>query len=145
MTAGRETPAGQGLLDEALEIAEENFRAGEAAGLLYSRFEGHRCLALVHFRRGELEEAERICSSASDIVSNTESRVSQLWLGPLYIDVLIAAAKHLKNEDKADEAATKLKSARELLETYRRLAAECQSRRFKREAARLEQELKVAD
>ena len=143
--AARETLAGQGLLDEALATAKENFRVGEAAGLLYSRFEGHRCLALVHFRRGELDEAERICSTASDIVSNTESRVSQLWLGPLYIDVLITAAKHLKNEDKADEAATKLKSARELLGTYQKLAAECQSPRFKREAARLEQELKVAD
>ena len=97
------------------------------------------------WRVARLDEAERICASASDIVSNTESRVSQLWLGPLYMDVLIAAAEHLKNEDKTDEAATKLKSARELLETYLKLAADCQSPRFKREAARLEQELKVAD
>jgi hypothetical protein len=49
--------------------------------------------------------------------------VSQLWLGPLYIEVLLAAQKR-------DEAATRLTA-------YQTLVAECQSPRFTSEAARL--------
>jgi tetratricopeptide (TPR) repeat protein len=140
--AGSETSAGQQLLDKALELALENFRAGEEAGLLYSRFEGHRCLATVRLRRGELAEAEEICAAVSDIVTPTESRVSQLWLGPLYIDVLMAVAEKLKSENKLDEAEVKLKLAKDLLLDYQKLVQVCQSPRFVREAARLDQELK---
>lgn len=110
-------------LDEALQTALENFRQADGVGLLYSLFESRRCLAQIRFLRGELDEAERLCNEASELVSNTESRVSQLWLGPLYIEVLLALAKR-------DEAEGKL--AR-----YRELVAECQSPRFKREAERL--------
>jgi tetratricopeptide (TPR) repeat protein/predicted Ser/Thr protein kinase len=127
----------QQLLDQALQTALENFQAGEQLGLLYSRFEGRRCLAMVHFRRGELDEAERLCAEAHQLISDTDSRVTKLWLGPLYIDVLLAVAERAESDGKPDEAAAKRKLAAELLAPYQELVAECQSPRFKREAARL--------
>ena len=50
------------MLDEALETALDNFQVGEKLELLDSHFEGYRCLAEVRFRRGEFDEAERLCS-----------------------------------------------------------------------------------
>jgi eukaryotic-like serine/threonine-protein kinase len=140
--AGGETPEGRALLDQALEFALENFTTGEASGLLYMRFEAHRCLASVRVRRGELDEAERLCAAASDVVSGTESRVSQLWLGPLYMEVLIAVSERLRSENKQAEALAKLAQANEMHDRYKVLVAQCQSPRFDREAARLEAELK---
>ena len=139
---GSETLAGRELLEEALAFAQENFTTSETTGLLYMRFEAHRCLAAVRRRRGELDEAERLCAAASDIVSDTESRVSQLWLGPLYIEVLIDVAKKLRSENKLDEAAARLEFAGELLKRYQQLVSECQTQHFVREAARLEEKLK---
>ena len=128
---------GQRLLDEALETALDNFQAGETLGLNYSRFEAHRCLAEVRFRRGEIDEAERLCAAAAELISGTESRVSRLWLGPLDIEVLFAAGHRAASEGKSDEAATKRRLAAEHLERYQELVADCQSPRFTREAARL--------
>ncbi|HKR61027.1 MAG TPA: hypothetical protein VJS64_15010, partial [Pyrinomonadaceae bacterium] len=71
----------------------------------------------------ELDEAERLCKAAAELVEPTESRVSRLWLGPLYVRVLLA-------QNKREEAA-------ERLTAYKALVAECQSPRFTREAARL--------
>ena len=132
-----ERPERQRLLDEALQIALENFEAGETLGLIYSRFDGHRCLAEVHFLRGELDEAERVCAAASAFVSKTESRVCQLWLGPLYMDVLMAAAKHAESEERLEDAEAKRRLAQALLVGYQELVNECQSPRFTREAERL--------
>jgi tetratricopeptide (TPR) repeat protein len=112
----------QGRHDEALQIAEENFKRSSPS-LLYSHFEALRCFAEVRFRRGEIEEAEQLCRQADELVSPTESRVSSLWLGPLYIEVLLAAQKRA-------EATRKLT-------TYQALVADCQSPRFTSEAARL--------
>jgi hypothetical protein len=70
-----------------------------------------------------LEEAEQVCREADTLVSPTDSRVSQLWLGPLYIDVLMASGK------KAEAA--------ERLAAYRLLVAQCQSARFTAEVSRL--------
>ncbi|HEY6119400.1 MAG TPA: hypothetical protein VIV66_05540, partial [Pyrinomonadaceae bacterium] len=141
-----------GRLDEALKMASENL-AAVSATLIYSRFEALRCLAEVRLRRGlaiasdeinqhavqlltkaesirgeemvdtELDEAERLCDEAHNLVSPTESRVSQLWLGPLHIQVLIAQGKR-------SEAIT-------LLGPYQKLVANCQAPRFTAEAARL--------
>src|SRR5262249_14000095 len=133
---------GRALLDNALQTARSNFQTEGGSSLLYSRFESHRCLALVHFRRDELDEAERLCAAASAVVSDTESRVSKLWLGPLYMDVLLAAAKRFEHENKHDEAAARLSFAPELFAGIHKLGVECPSPRFKQEAARLEQELK---
>ena len=127
----------QRLLDEALQTALENFRAGETLGLHYSRFEAHRCLADVRFRRGELNEAESLCAAASAFVSETESRVCQLWLGPLYMDVLLAQCQRADSEGKPDEAAQKRRLATELSVRYQELVSECQSPGFTREAERL--------
>ena len=82
-------------------------------------------MAEVRFRRDELVEAEEICRQADQLVSPTESRVTQLWLGPLYIEVLLARGKR-------DEAVEKLTA-------YQALVAECQSQRFTSEAHRLAQ------
>ena len=135
--SGPSAEVSEPLLDQALRAALENFKIGEQLGLIYSRFEGRRCLAMVHFRRGELVEAERICAEAFQLISQTESRVSSLWLGPLYIDVLLAAAEVAESVGNRDEAAKKRSLAAELLAPYQKLVAECQSPRFKREAARL--------
>ena len=112
----------QGRYDEALQTVEENLRRSSPS-LLYSHFEALRCFAEVRFRRGEIEEAEQLCRQAEELVSPTESRVSQLWLGPLYIEVLLAAQKR-------DEAEKKLS-------VYQTLVADCQAPRFTSEAARL--------
>jgi hypothetical protein len=132
----------QRMFDEALAVALENFEAGERLGLLYSRFDAHRCLADVRFRRGELGEAERLCAVTDDFIHDTESRVSQLWLGPLYIDVLLAAAKQAEAEGKTPDALSKRDLAAEKLARYQELVAECQSPRFTREAERLAAALK---
>jgi tetratricopeptide (TPR) repeat protein len=128
---------GRRLLDEALQNALENFQACESLGLLYTRFEGHRCLAEVRFRRGEFDEAVRLCGAASELLSGTDSRVSRLWLGPIYIDVLLAAGLRAEAEGKPDDAAAKRNLAAEHLARYQELVADCQSPRFAREAARL--------
>jgi len=114
--------ATQGRYDEALRTVEDNFQRSSPS-LIYSHFEALRCFAEVRFRRGEIEEAEQLCRQAEELVSPTESRVSRLWLGPLYIEVLLAAQKR-------DEAATRLA-------TYQALVADCQSPRFSSEATRL--------
>ena len=112
----------QGHHDEALNTASTNLEH-VSPSLLYSHFEAIRCLAQVRFHRNELEEAERLCRQADELVSPTESRVSRLSLGPLFIEVLLAAQKR-------DEAAAKLID-------YQALVAECQSPRFTNEATRL--------
>ena len=112
----------QGRYDEALQTVEANLQRSSPS-LLYSHFEALRCFAQVRLRRSEIDEAEQLCRQAEELVSPTESRVSQLWLGPLYIEVLLAA-------DKRNEAAKKLNA-------YQALVAECQSPRFTAEATRL--------
>ncbi|HEV8188343.1 MAG TPA: protein kinase [Pyrinomonadaceae bacterium] len=116
----------QGRYDEALKTVEENFKRSSPS-LLYTHFEALRCFAEVRFRRGEIDEAEQLCRQAEELVSPTESRVSRLWLGPLYIEVLLAAQKR-------DEAATRLAA-------YKTLVDDCQSPRFSSEATRLASEI----
>jgi len=135
--SGIDRVGGQRLLDEALQIALDNFQAAETLGLHYSRFEGRRCLAEVLLRRGEFDEAERLCAEASELVSGTESRLSRLWLGPLYIEALLAAALRAEAEGKPDEAATKRDLAAGHLARFQDLVADCQSPHFTREATRL--------
>jgi tetratricopeptide (TPR) repeat protein len=127
----------QQLLDEALKLALENFQESENLNLLYSRFEGHRCLAEVRFRRGELDEAERVCAVIAELLSETDSRVCKLWLGPLYMDVLLAEAEEADDDVKPDIAAAKRRLALSQLESYEQLVALCESPRFTREAERL--------
>jgi tetratricopeptide (TPR) repeat protein len=127
----------QRLLDEALKTALDNFQTGETLSLTYSRFECHRCLAEVHFRRGELDEAERLCAAASELLSGTDSRLCRMWLGALYIEVLLAAASRAEGKGKVDVAAAKRGLASKLLASYQELVADCQSPRFCSEAARL--------
>jgi tetratricopeptide (TPR) repeat protein len=125
------------LFEEALQIAEENFRESESLGLLYSRFEGHRCLAEVRFLRGELDEAERLCAAAAEFVAPTDSRVCRLWLGPLYVRVLLAIERREIEQGNTDIAAARRRLATELVENYQELVTQCESPRFTREAEKL--------
>ena len=63
--------------------------------------------------------------------------MSRLWLGSLYIEVLLAVGLRAEGEGKPDEAAAKRDQAAEHLARYQELVADCQSPRFTREAARL--------
>jgi hypothetical protein len=90
----------------------------------------------VRLRRNELDEAEGLCAKGLALVSETESRVSRLWLGPLYIEVLKALYERAKEAGELAKAASKLAEARDHLERYSKLVAACQSPRFSREAAR---------
>jgi hypothetical protein len=141
----------QHLLDAALQTALDNFQHAEGLGMLYSRFEARRTLAHVRLRRGELAEAERLCAEALELVADTESRVSRLWLGPIYIEVVLAvsgsaeaSAKDAEGAGRLEEAAeyraqaeSKRDLAKQLLVRYTDFVAGLQSPRFKREATRL--------
>jgi tetratricopeptide (TPR) repeat protein len=127
------------LFDTALQLALSNLQDAEKLGLLYSSFEAHRCLAEIRFRRGEFDEAERVCATTSDLISGAESCVCHLWLGPLYIDVVLAAAAQADRESNVDTAAAKRRFAAELLENYQKHVAHSDSPRFKREAERLKE------
>ena len=111
-----------GRYDEALKTATDNLQRSSPS-LLYTHFDSLRCVAEVRFRRNEFEKAEKVCAEAEALVSPTESRISRLWLGPLYIEVLLAQGRREK--------------AREKLIAYEAVVAECQSSRFTAEAGRL--------
>ena len=148
-----------GRYDEALQTASENLEQVGPASLIYSRFEALRCLAGVHFLRAlsgisksesgsesksmvsirgdELDKAEQVCAEAADLVSATESRVSRLWLGPLYLEVLLAQSKRADAENDPALAERKYSEAAKMLAAYQELVADCQSPRFTAEASRL--------
>jgi tetratricopeptide (TPR) repeat protein len=125
------------LLDDALQIALEVFDRAEALGLLYSRADARRILGHVRYRRGELEEAERVFAEAMSIVADTESKVSRLWLGPVYIQTVLALGKRAEAEGRSEEAKSRHEEAIRLAERYSEFTAACQSPRFTREAERL--------
>jgi hypothetical protein len=141
--------AARGQYDEALRMAEDAHNQGGSATLLYLRFEALRCLADVRFRRAlagittggggvdELSEGERLCKMADELVARTESRVSQLWLGPLYVDVLLEQRKRAKAENDDALAEQRLSEAKQRLGAYQELVLHCQSPRFNAEAQRL--------
>jgi tetratricopeptide (TPR) repeat protein len=125
------------LLDKALQTAQENFKQAESIGLFYSRADARRCLAHVKFRRGEVDEAERLCAETLGLVEKTESRIIRLWLGPLYIQVLLALSERARAEGESEKAASRSTEAADHLARYTEFVARCQSPRFKREAIRL--------
>jgi tetratricopeptide (TPR) repeat protein len=128
---------GGSFLEQALKLAEGNFAQSETLGLLYTRAEGRRTLAQVRLARGELAEAERLCAEALELVSSTESVVSRLWLGPVYIESLLAMGQEAAANGDAEKANAKRVRAAEHLTVYQELVAECQSPMFKAEANRL--------
>jgi tetratricopeptide (TPR) repeat protein len=134
---GSDTVEGRQLLDTALETAQQTLAASDAPGLFYMHFESLRCLIHVQIYRGELEDAEATCRIATDFIGSTESRVSRLWLGPTYIDVVMQNAARLEKEGKTEDAANKYALARQLLTAYQQLVGECQSPRFTKEAEQL--------
>ena len=124
-------------LDQALQMAEENLAQAEPLGLLYSICEARRCLAWIRFRRGELNESERWCAEILKLVSETESKVIRLWLGPIYIRVLDALSRQAASQGDDDRATAKHDEAMDHLTRYTKLVQSCQTPRFTREAERL--------
>ena len=150
-----------GHYDEALAAAEQNMKDTRTGGLLYTRFEGLRCLAQVRLLRAraqqregvnghsdsvqtELNEAERICAEAQALVGPSESRVTQLWLGPLYLEVLLELAKHARLNGDEKLASQKMGEARQMITPYEELVRNCQSPRFSNEAKRLRELIDAA-
>lgn len=125
------------LFDDALQTAKDNFAVGERSGLLFMRVEAHRAMSHVHFRRGELAEAESFAAAAMEILAPTETRMVRLWVVPLYIEVLLERGRSLKRDGTLDEATSKFDLALQNLDEYRKLVAECQAQKFEREVQRL--------
>lgn len=115
--------ADQGRFDEAFKTARENYQGAEKLGLLYSRTEGRRCLAHVHFKHGELDETLRLCDEIFEMLGEEKSRISRLWLGPLHIEALFQSGQR-------EEAVRRLAA-------YETLVSECQTPRCEREIVRL--------
>ncbi len=124
-------------LDQALELALENFEQCEALGLIYTRAEAHRTTARVRLARGEFAEAIRLCEASLEIVANTESVVSRLWIGPVYLESLLAAEQKAIADGDEQEAREYRARAAAYLSSYRELVNSCQSPLFRREAERL--------
>ena len=116
-----------GRIDEAFQTARENYESGEALGLLYSRTEGRRCLAHVHFKHGELDETLRLCDEILGFLGEGKSRISRLWLGPLHIEALVLSGRR-------EEAGRRLAE-------YEALVSDCQAPRCEREVVRLKKVL----
>jgi tetratricopeptide repeat protein len=112
-----------GRFDEAFQTARENYQSAEALGLLYSRTEGRRCLAHVHFKHGELDETLRLSEEILEFLEGGKSRISRLWLGPLHIEALFLAGRR-------EEAGQRLAE-------YEALVSDCQTPRCEREVVRL--------
>src|SRR4029450_12737236 len=91
----------------------------------------------------ELDEAERLCAAAEKLLEETESRICHLWLGPLYMEVVLASATNADREMNTETAAAKRQFAAELLRSYQDAVAACDSPRFKREAERLGEVMRV--
>jgi len=105
----------RGELEQAEKELLDGIMVAEAIGEKRALALFRPTLAVVQVMQGRKDEA----------LSPTDSRVSQLWLGPLYIKVLMALGK--KDE------------AREKLTAYKALVDQCQSPRFYSEAQRLAQ------
>ena len=112
-----------GRFDEAFQTARENYQSAEVLGLLFSRTEGRRCLAHVHFKHGELDETLRLCDEILEFLGEGKSRISRLWLGPLHIEALFLAGRR-------EEAGRRLAE-------YEALVSDCQSPRCELEVVRL--------
>src|SRR4030095_8637708 len=93
--------------------------------------------------RTELNEAERVCEAAAALIEPTESRVSGLWLGPTYLEVLLEQKKLAESENDEVTAEKRLDQARSLLADYEELVENCQSPRFTNEAKRLGEVIKL--
>jgi tetratricopeptide (TPR) repeat protein len=140
---GGDTDEGRSLLTAALETAQQALAASDAPGLFYMHFESLRCLALVYVYRGEWDKAEETCAAAADLLAPTESRVSRLWLGPTYIEVVLENAARLEKQGQHEDAAGKRALAHELLKEYQQLVSECQSPRFTKEAEQLANKMRA--
>ena len=115
--------AESGRLDVAMETAREALERAEAIDLLYMRTEARRCLAHVHFKRGEFSESLVRIEDAMQMTEDSEGRATRIWMGPVHVETLLAL-------DRKDEA-------RKQFDAYAALIAEVQSPYFASEVKRL--------
>jgi len=113
-----------GRLDEARRIAQDSLKVAEKMGLLYLRTEALWCMAHMHFKSGEFEEAIGLCERVIELTAGTDARNSKLWAGPIHITALMELSRR-------DEA-------RMQLATYAEMVADCQTAHFRREVSSLE-------
>ena len=112
-----------GQPDEALRAAREALDGAEQLGLPFIRTEARRCLAYVHYARGEWEAAIRVCNEVLEMLDGREPAVSKLLMGPLHVRALVAARR--------------FGEARVQLAAFEELAARSQSRQAVSEASEL--------
>ncbi len=117
--------ADRGHMDEAFQVARENLTRCEALGLLYTRADGRRCLAHVHFKNGDLNETVRVCDELLGLLGQAKSRVVRLWTGPMQVEALFKSGRH-------EEAA-------QCLADYEAIVASSQAPRCEREVVRLKE------
>ena len=134
LSSDDQASARQQLFDDALKTARDIFADAEESGLLYMRTEAHRCLAQVHYDRGELAEAESLLAAEWKLIEPTESRISRLWASGLRVRVQMELARVAVDEGKTDKAKEKRALAESYLAEYQALTSECQSPRFSRDA-----------
>jgi hypothetical protein len=91
--------------------------------------EAHRCLAYVHFKRCDFDEAVRLSELILELTAETDARVSRLWSGPVHIEALLALGRR--------------EEARKQLAAYGEMVADCQSPHFSREVSRLDGLLEI--
>ena len=112
-----------GRLDEAEEVGREAIERAEALGLDHMRGEAWRCVAHIRIRQGRLDSALGLFEQTLAMLATSEAKAARLWIGPPHVETLLALGRR-------DEA-------REVLDAYAGVIAECQTPHFTREVARL--------
>jgi tetratricopeptide (TPR) repeat protein len=119
-----------GSLDEALRLAHESVETADQLGFQIVRTEARRCLAYVHYVRGEWDAAIRRCDEVLQILDGLEPAICKLHMGPTHVKALVAAGR--------------LDEARVQLAAFEQLTAQCQSQHAADRAADLRRELGAA-
>lgn len=113
----------RGELDEALEASAAAIAEADAGGIYYMRVEARRGGAHTHFARGEFDQALVLANESDALNEGKESIAASLYIGPLHVEILVAAGR--------------LDEARNQAEVFADLAAGCQSPFYVSEAERV--------
>jgi predicted ATPase len=113
----------RGRNEDALAASASAIEEADALGLYFMRSEARRIAADVHFRRGDYDRALEFVGEVLALSEGKESRSGRLLIGPLHVETLLAAGRAAE--------------AREQVEIFADLVAECQSPLYDREVARL--------
>jgi len=113
----------RGQFDEALEASVAAVAEADASGIFYLKVEARRGGAHTHYQRGEFDQALVLANESVALAEGKESKSAALYLGPLHVEILVAAGR--------------LEEARDRSEAYADLVAGCQSPFFAAEAERI--------